>query len=141
MEIDNYYEYAEEKSDDNVIRFGWRSVDSIDLNSGYILGYHSRTRFSSNEEEVASKKEGTNAASLLDYIKFFNYISESSPEDFYSKWGSDEDGLKRFWSAKYPASDEKQYLFELKLSRLLAYGNKFTMYSRGFKLISQNIPE
>ena len=135
MEINRVYKYGEVSSGKNVVQFGWQNAESLPENVDYVVAYHSRSKFASEEEAKASRQEGTNAATVTDYLKFFESLSGSDPVSFYDRWDGKEKELEGFWTSNHPLSDEKQYLFMLKLARLLVTGKKFVMYSRGFKLV------
>lgn len=134
MEVDRIYKYAELPPEKGVVKFGWGATEEMP-ETDYVLGYHSRSKFATEEEVSLSRKEGTNAASVADYTKFLQSLTGSTPEAFYEKWDGKEDELKAFWSANFSNADPKQYLFVWKLSRLLVTGKKFVMYSRGFRLV------
>lgn len=137
MEVEKvykYYKYSEVPAEKNVVKFGWRPADILP-EGDYILAYHSRSKFATEEEINASRKEGTNAASVVDYLKFFESLTGSNPEAFHKKWDNKEEELEVSWKGNYKQADPKQYMFLLRLARLLVTGKKFVMYSRGFKLV------
>lgn len=135
MEVDKYYKYSEERVDSSTVAFGWRIADSLPEQEDYILAYHSRSKFASEEETTDSRREGSSAATVSDYTTFFDKVSGVSPDSFYQRWEGKEEELKRYWNSNFPEADEKQHLFMLKLARLIVTGKKFVMYSRGFKLV------
>jgi hypothetical protein len=136
MEVSNYYKYGEEKIDGTTTAFGWVVADSLPEDEDYIVAYHSRSKFASDEEVQASKTEGTNGTTVSDYRKFFEALTGTSPAYFYEKWDTKEEDLNLYWRTNYPEADDKQYMFMLKLARLIVTGKKFVMYSRGFKLVN-----
>lgn len=133
MKDTKFYKYSEIRNDKTTITYGWVNADSISEDEDYILSYHSRSKFASEEEAKNSKEEGNNVATFSDYVKFFNAQTGVSPETFYNKWKDDEEGLKLFLKCS-----NKEHLFLLKLARLLLTGNKFVMYSRGYKLVKKS---
>lgn len=135
MEIDKFYKYSEVKKDKATIMFGWADANSLP-DVDYIVSYHSRSKFASEEEALASRREGSSAATVADYRKFFEKLVGSTPEWFYDRWDGKEKDLALYWKSTFPkATDGKQHLFMLKLARLLVTGKKFVMYSRGFKMV------
>lgn len=141
MEVDKYYKYYNREVKPNVVEFGWIQVENLPIYNDYIVSYHSRSKFASNEEIKKSKEEGTSIALVSDYKIYFEKITGSTTSEFYLKWKDKEEELKKHWDSLFLNADDKQHLFMLKLSRLIETGQKFIMYSRGFKLVSTNEDE
>lgn len=130
------YKYAEKANSSAAkqIAFGWVSADSINDEEDYIASYHSRSKSATEEEAQRSIADGTVIATVSDYKLYFTKLTGQTPEVFYDKWSDDEDALKVFLESR-DKSLSANYLFLLKLARLLATGKKFVMHSRGFKYV------
>lgn len=145
MKADHYYKYSQLKLQDGEpnsykILFGWVEVlkEDFDFSKPLVYSYHSRSKFSTEEDRAWSRSAGTNLSSLEDYRKFFESLAGETPELFLERWSFSEQELKAHWDSKYPNPEKKdQHIFMIKLARLIVEGKKFVMYSRGYRVINQ----
>lgn len=137
LRVRSCFAYHEEKVSDTEIAFGWVPLDTANLEMPFIVSYGSKSKSVSKDDAEWSKQAGVNAASLSDYLRYFNSLTGDSPEEFISKWGDDEDKLEEVRSSSNPQYREGEGAFLLSLASLLLGGSKFSKYGRIFKLINE----
>jgi hypothetical protein len=136
--IKKIYAYHEEKKDKNTVSFGWVPSKSLDLNNPVVVSSVSKSKKVSDPDKEWSEKEGNNAASLLDYNKYFQSLTGDSPDDFVTKWELKEDELEELRKRANKMYREEEGIFLLSLAKLLSEGVKFSKFGRVYKIIDPN---
>lgn len=131
--INKFYKYAEHRVGDR-IEFGW--VPSEDVDTPAVISYGSKSLSITEAEAEWSKNEGVNAASLVDYRRYFAALTGDEAEDFLEKWKDKFADFPSHWASLQSNYTEEQGRFILSLAHLIVEEKKFSMFGRIYKVVS-----
>lgn len=138
--VDHYYALkVEEQAGAKV--YGWVGVDSIDESKELVYSYPSRSKKFSEERRKAERERGCNMATKEDYVKFFEYFTSHSLDEFYDKFTAEEDFLKFMKEESIEPYNENLFSFMWKLGDFLLNGNTLLTNARGYKIVPQKANE
>lgn len=131
-DIDNFYMYHE-VADGKKVTFGWIKADEA-LNAPLVVTTGSKSKATTELDSKWSYDEGTSAASVSCYIRYFEALTRDSPDVFLNTWSSDTDGLMNHVKTFGGAAGSGEFL--LSLANLLLTGKKFSKFGRFFKIVN-----
>lgn len=133
-DVDNFYVYHQIQ-DGNRVSFGWVASEAIS-DKPMVITTVSKSKKAAEDNIKWSLEEGTSAASVSCYLKYFEAATGQSPQVFLETWSSDLGKLEdsRRTSGWNYSDGEGDFL--LSLAELLVSGKKFSRLGRFFKIIN-----
>lgn len=134
--VDKFYKYGENKLGKK-IEFGWVSwtPELKDDISPAILATSAEDNSGTEDEKNHSLAEGNSLTSLLDYRKYFEALTSSTPEELLRIWNNREVDFSKYWISKQSNYTAAHAMFVLNVAHLIVDGKKFTQFGRTFKLV------